>query len=348
MIESNKVKISIKRLRWYLRVLQIYTFYKLKIYIPFEVYVEVNNRCNLKCKYCYTWRRKEKGVIKFGILKRLFSDLDRLGVAYVGITGGEPLLREDLFKIASELNKYNFKIGLNTNGTLISKYKARMLTKMFDYIRISINGLEVTHDKIVGVSGAYSRTIEGLENLNKFKGGRAKIIANVVVSKSNLKELNKLINKIKNKVDGIALLPEVKINMNGERLRYKSVFNNPELIKSWHFLESGSISSNSKFFIQRPSLHEGKKYCDAGKLYAVVRSDSKVFGCFGFRSYLGDLKEGNFYEIWKKRDMRKIEEESKECLGCYSRCHIEVSKIFRSSPLKLLKEFNNIKNTYKI
>ena len=89
--------------------------------IPFKVDWEITYRCNLRCSHCYqTGASGEKELTTEEIYSAL-DELADLGCLYLTFTGGEILLREDLFDIAKYARKKEFAIRLFTNGTLIDE-----------------------------------------------------------------------------------------------------------------------------------------------------------------------------------------------------------------------------------
>ena len=76
------------------------------------------------------------------------DDLKRFRVPVLILSGGEPLLRPDIFEVAARAKSMGFYVGLSTNGTLIDAPLARRIGALgFDYVGISLDGLKETHDK---------------------------------------------------------------------------------------------------------------------------------------------------------------------------------------------------------
>lgn len=121
----------------------------------------VTARCNLKCKHCYAYTEFNK-EIDTETAKRVAEELNDLAILIL-FSGGEPLLRKDLFEIASVCKVTK---ALSTNGTLIDIETAEKLRDTgFSYVGISLDGLKRVHDEFRGVDGAFDRAVEGLKNV---------------------------------------------------------------------------------------------------------------------------------------------------------------------------------------
>src|SRR3712207_9200480 len=88
-------------------------------YSPYPLLVDVcvTNRCNLNCSYCSAEAgpfASKKGEMSVEKLVSVFRELDLIGVPRVGVTGGEPFMREDILDILKAFNQYRFAKVLNT------------------------------------------------------------------------------------------------------------------------------------------------------------------------------------------------------------------------------------------
>lgn len=166
------------------------------INFPQIVTFRITSQCNHSCKYCYG--PKNIRELNFSELKKIFNLFYKKGVRAVVLTGGEPLLREDIVKIFQELKKNNFKIFLDTNGDFFFKYK--------DYIDkyVDVLGLPIDYSS---KSHTYrdSKNFENiLKILNYYEEKRIKPTLRVgtVVTKENLNDLKNIAELLKNyKID---------------------------------------------------------------------------------------------------------------------------------------------------
>jgi heme d1 biosynthesis radical SAM protein NirJ len=118
-------------------------------------------RCNLTCTHCYALSADHEyaGELSNSEVANVMDDLKAFGVPVLILSGGEPLLRHDLFEIAARAKAMRFYVGLSTNGTLIDAAVAdRVAAAGFDYVGISLDGLAATHDKFRRMQGAFAKS----------------------------------------------------------------------------------------------------------------------------------------------------------------------------------------------
>ena len=127
-------------------------------------------RCNLTCKHCYALSADHDypGELTNAEVNAVMDDLKAFGVPVLILSGGEPLLRPDLFEIAARAKALKFYVGLSTNGTLIDAPMAdRVTAQGFDYVGISLDGLRATHDKFRRKQGAFDASLGAVRLLRE-------------------------------------------------------------------------------------------------------------------------------------------------------------------------------------
>ena len=91
------------------------------------------------------------------------DDLKRFRVPVLILSGGEPLLRPDIFEIAHRAKEMGFYVGLSSNGTLIDESNIdRIAAVGFDYVGVSLDGIQETHDKFRRMEGAFDASMHGI------------------------------------------------------------------------------------------------------------------------------------------------------------------------------------------
>jgi heme d1 biosynthesis radical SAM protein NirJ len=122
-------------------------------------------RCNLSCLHCYSISADVDfpGELSTEEVFAVMDDLRAFGVPALILSGGEPLLRRDLFEVAARAKALGFYTALSTNGTLIDPPLAeRIAGAGFDYVGISLDGLEATHDRFRRKAGAFRAALNGI------------------------------------------------------------------------------------------------------------------------------------------------------------------------------------------
>ncbi|HEX5374209.1 MAG TPA: heme d1 biosynthesis radical SAM protein NirJ [Aquabacterium sp.] len=130
----------------------------------------LTRRCNLTCKHCYALSADHAypGELSTQEVFTVMADLRGHGVPALILSGGEPLLRPDLFEIAQHAKALGFYVALSTNGTLIDQAMADRIANMgFDYVGISIDGLRETHDRFRRLEGAFDASMQALRLLRQ-------------------------------------------------------------------------------------------------------------------------------------------------------------------------------------
>ncbi len=122
-------------------------------------------RCNLTCKHCYSISADIdfKGELSTPEVFTVMDDLKEFGVPVLILSGGEPLLRPDIFDISRRAKEMGFYVGLSTNGTLIDEHNIDAIESIgYDYVGISIDGMRETHDRFRRMQGAFDKSMKGI------------------------------------------------------------------------------------------------------------------------------------------------------------------------------------------
>ena len=152
----------------------------------------MTRRCNLKCVHCYAQAVDPDGKDEISTEqgKAIICDLAAYGAPVMLFSGGEPLVRQDLPELASYATEKGMRAVISTNGTLITKEKARELKAInLSYVGISLDGAEEIHDKFRGVPNSFKKALEGLENC---KAEGLKVGLRFTINKRNVVEIPKV------------------------------------------------------------------------------------------------------------------------------------------------------------
>ncbi len=122
-------------------------------------------RCNLTCKHCYSISADKDfpGELSRDEVYSVMDDLRAFGVPVLILSGGEPLLRPDIYDISRRARAMGFYVGLSTNGTLIDEHNIERIAEIgYDYVGISIDGLRETHDRFRRRIGAFDESMRAI------------------------------------------------------------------------------------------------------------------------------------------------------------------------------------------
>src|SRR3989304_2976982 len=127
----------------------------------------ITRTCNLHCVHCYadSHDKEYEGELTTEEALGLIDELARFGAPVILFSGGEPLLRQDLFQLIRYAKDKGIRGVLSTNGTLITREVVRQLKEFgLSYVGVSIDGPEHIHDRFRGKKGAFQEAVQGFRN----------------------------------------------------------------------------------------------------------------------------------------------------------------------------------------
>lgn len=152
----------------------------------------ITNKCNENCKFCY---RKICNDNSLNENKKIFDNISKITIDKITFSGGEPLLYENLFELASYVKQKNPQINLSitTNAQLIDENIFNKILNVFDWISFSIDSSNIDINNEIGRGKNHLPQILNL--LEKFNG-KIKIKINTVAMKYNIGDLENIYNLI--------------------------------------------------------------------------------------------------------------------------------------------------------
>ncbi len=123
-------------------------------------------RCNLTCRHCYATSADSefRDELDTAEALKVIDDLHAAGVRVLILSGGEPLLREDIFELSDYARDKGFYVALSSNGTLIDERNIeRIAAARYDYVGISIDGLEEVHDHWRRLEGSFAASMHAID-----------------------------------------------------------------------------------------------------------------------------------------------------------------------------------------
>lgn len=136
-----------------------------------EADLVITSKCNLKCAHCCQDLPENNKAVdpSYNDLLRVVDQVVECNPKYIVITGGEPLLRDDIWDLVRYIKgKGNFELELMTNGTLITEDNVRLINEFFDSVSISIDGYDnISCEKIRG-KGVFEKVISSVKLLKQY------------------------------------------------------------------------------------------------------------------------------------------------------------------------------------
>jgi len=127
----------------------------------------ITRTCNLKCVHCYSDSDAQKyaGELSTAEALQFIDDCADFKVPVLLFTGGEPLIRPDVFELVQHAREKNIRVTFSTNGTLIDEAIARKIKALgVGYVGISLDGLGEANDAFRGKAGAFNQALTGIRN----------------------------------------------------------------------------------------------------------------------------------------------------------------------------------------
>jgi MoaA/NifB/PqqE/SkfB family radical SAM enzyme len=154
--------------------------------------LNVHSRCNCRCVMCDIWKRESNEQMRAQDLERHRASLKSLGTRHVVLTGGEPLLHNDLATLCNFFREQNIQLTLLTTGLLLHK-RAEEVAVLFDDIIVSLDGPQEIHDAIRRVSGAYNLIHKGIAAIRHHNPAMP-ITCRTTVQKANHRHLRETVD----------------------------------------------------------------------------------------------------------------------------------------------------------
>ena len=298
---------------------------RLRLTGPTNCSLNVTNRCNLTCLHCSASANSARSdEMSFPQIVSLLDSLERIGLCRIDITGGEPLVREDLFEILAILKSKRIPAKLLTNATLITSQVAQRLLREAHItdVAVSLDGAGPdTHDALRG-RGAFERTTRGIRAL---KEAGFRVHAGCVVSRLNMHELSEIAGLAKALgmtivLDSVSPVGRALANRDAfsfTRAEQREVFFNVVALMHEHDNVSGGTvlewpigkieRSHGLPPLGRPGRHLA--HCSICKESVAIAANGDVIPCNNFQGYiLGNVLHQDILEIYHSESARRIRE----------------------------------------
>lgn len=190
---------------------------------PVKVDIFPTQKCNLNCKFCEFPDIEPEEYQQELSTEKILNIVDEaaeLGAKTFGIIGGEPLVKDGMIKIMERIKKNGMNGSMTTNGTLLDTEKVNKIVDMeWDLLRISIDGLASTHDRLRGKDGSFNKIKNSLKKFDEMNG-KTTIQINTVLNRKNYEEIPELVEFANNyNIKKIILLPIIEFNDSSKNLK---------------------------------------------------------------------------------------------------------------------------------
>ncbi len=307
---------------------------------------EITRRCNLKCVHCRSSSEMEiSGHPDFpiGEAHRILDDIAGYASPVVVLSGGEPLIRKDVFDIARYGSDKGLRMCLATNGTLVTDEVCQKIKAAgIRIVSMSLDGsTAAVHDNFRNEKGAFDGTLNAAR---LFKKNGIEFIINSSFTGRNQEDIPQVYRLAKELGATAWYMFMIVPTGRGEDIMAELISKEDyEKILDWHFeMEKDEHdilvrptcaphyyrvalqkSKEAGTKVQRRTLKfstGGSKGCLAGQLICLIDVDGNVLPCSYFPKPAGNLKEQSFKDIWENselfKDMRDFKRYKGKCGSC--------------------------------
>ncbi|HEX7445131.1 MAG TPA: radical SAM protein [Methanothrix sp.] len=309
---------------------------------------ETTAACNLSCRYCRACATPSPDPDELSLEEALafLGSIAPLQPMLI-LSGGEPLLRPDLFQIIRHAVSLGLRVSLASNGTLITPEVAdKIAAAGVSRVSISLDGASAEkHDQSRG-PGTFCSALNGMENLR----GNVDFQVNFTVTKKNESEISNIFD-LAEKVGAKALhffflVPtgrgqeEDQISPERQEERLMQI----DRERAQRGIDVQVTCAPQYARLAKPGIGRGKGGCLAGKNFVFVSRRGDVYPCGYFPLRVGNIRDQNFVEIWENSPEllalreRKLEGKcgrcsfTRVCGGCRARAYARTGNYLESDP----------------
>ncbi|MBI2164960.1 MAG: radical SAM protein [Chloroflexi bacterium] len=276
-------------------------------YRPRIVSWNITGACHLRCAHCYlNARRRWPGELTTEEGLRLIDQMAEAGTEILILTGGEPLLRQDLPALARHAADQGIHVALGTTGTLLNRGRVRVLKESgVAAAGISIDSLDpAKHDAFRGLPGAWQRAVHGIQAC---RGEGLEVLVHTTALKMNQQEIPDIIKFAHDQGARAFHLFFLVCTGRGERLTDLSSQEYETLLSLLLDLQEQypemMVRARCAPYIGRLAVERGvppmgSAGCLAGTSYCRVSPVGDVTPCPYLPTRAGNVREGSFQQIW--------------------------------------------------
>lgn len=304
-----------------------------------SIKIHINSKCNYNCVYCYS--KNIKGEVL--PTQKWLETIDKLKdypVQTIEISGGEPFLHKDLFKILKKCSDINYNITIYTNGSLINKNWIKKLKSLDTHIILSIK-----YDSV----NTYSKCIRSKHSLKKIENNIQALVNNkisvvtfITVTKKNIRYVKRLINRSIELgafpvIERYVPVKDCKIN---DQLSINAM--------DWFYVTKliNKVYSNYKHLIDGVNKIQGRT-CSCYTTQVSIMQNGDVLPCQFLppSMKIGNITNNSLEDVWlllqnKRKEWLKIPDECKHCKnklicrgGCRTSAYYMQGTFLRKDPL---------------
>jgi radical SAM protein with 4Fe4S-binding SPASM domain len=277
-------------------------------FVPLVLSWNITRKCNLKCSHCYinATSNKLKNELTTSEAKNLIDQISEVSRPLLILSGGEPLLRDDVFELIRYGVSKGLKMGLGSNGSLIDTETAHQLKNAgISTVSISLDSIDPElHDQFRGVAGSWKKAVNAIKVLRE---NNVLIQVNTTVTQQNYTEIDKIMSLAEDM--GVENFHLFFLVPTGRGVKMSDI--TPAIYES--MIKTTFAKAANHNLNVRPScapqfmriasaegldMRQWIRGCIAGLYYCRVYPDGEITPCPYLPIKLGNIKEKTFKDIW--------------------------------------------------
>lgn len=298
-----------------------------------DLFLEVTSRCNARCEHCGSscgYEIPDYEISADEIKKVLLSVSQKYDAKKIllNVTGGEPLMRKDLFAIMDYANNLGYPWGMTTNGMLINdEIIKNMIATNMKTISISLDGLKETHESFRKVPNSFDKIITNIKKLQKVPSIKV-VQVTTVANKKNLKELESLYKLMLDL--NVKYWRVVNVDPIGRAKDNKDILLEPkDYLYLWNFIKKKreenliKVEYGCSHYLDidlEKEIRDNYFICTTGIYVASILSNGDIFVCPNVprrKEFIqGNIKNNDFIEVWENKFKIFRSEERTSCNKC--------------------------------
>jgi radical SAM protein with 4Fe4S-binding SPASM domain len=321
---------------------------------PFHIQWHITNLCNLRCQHCYQDDFSKKSDLDWAGFKKVCDNLlntirEWNKTACIHLTGGEPLLKPELFPLLNHLDQHSMveELGIITNGLVIDR---EIMKRLSDFsklkkIKISLDGGDAETNDSIRQRGTFSKVMQNIPLIKREE--RFEIIFMFTVMKKNFRSLPSLFKLCQDiGIDGLIVERFIPLGRGRESL--------DEVLSKEEWKEIIGMLSD---FISTEEEHSFLPYqafqisfggeepellgapCVVGVDGLCIMPEGSVFPCRRFPISIGNLLNDSLKKIWEESDLLENLRRKGNLRGKCGSCGIEDCRGCRSLALALTGDY---------
>ncbi len=302
----------------------------------------ITNNCNLHCRMCdYPINKINEKELSFSQIISFIDDAHTIGLKRLELSGGEPMIRKDIFEIIKHATDLSIKTDLMSNGTLMEGKEVELLVGAgLNEVTISLEGFEELNNTMRG-NGHFRKAVSAITEFRKYEHQMDAIRVGITVSKYNFEQLLQFVKFLYEDmgIKAISFSPFQREMLQPKNYEQrKDIFEitskeMPFLVEEFNKIIEYIKFKNidylpESFLIRIPNYFAGDRLipeygCHEPLDSCAVDASGKVYPCWGEPVCVGDITQTSILDIVHNNDYQFFCDKAinKRCKGCLSACY---------------------------